>query len=70
MSEFDKGLPSIRKIQSFIQDSQEVEVKLTTDDLLIGRLLWQDPNCICLVDQYEQPTLIWRHSLVYLKPKA
>jgi host factor-I protein len=70
MSQFDTGLPSVRQVQSYIQDKQEVELKLTTDDLLVGRLVWQDPNCLCLVDQYEQPTLVWRQSLVYLKPKA
>ena len=70
MSEFDPGLPNIRQVQNFIKDKQEVELKLSTDDLLVGRIMWQDRDCICLVDHYEQPTLIWRQALVYLKPKA
>jgi host factor-I protein len=70
MPEFDTGLPSIRMIQSFIKDKQEVELRLSTDDLLVGKILWQDSDCICLIDQYEQSTLVWRQSLVYLKPKA
>jgi host factor-I protein len=70
MSQFDTGLPSVRLVQDYIKDKQEVEVKLTSDDLLVGRLVWQDPDCLCLLDQYEQPTLVWRQSLVYLKPKA
>jgi host factor-I protein len=70
MAEFDSGLPSIRQVQGFIKDKQEVEVKLSTDDLLMGKILWQDSDCICLVDHYDQPTLIWRQALVYLKPKA
>jgi host factor-I protein len=70
MSQFDPGLPSVRQVQSYIQDKQEVEVKLITDDLLVGRILWQDSNCMYLVDHYEKPTLVWRQSLVYLKPKA
>jgi host factor-I protein len=70
MSQFDPGLPSVRQVQSYIQDKQEVEVKLISDDLLVGRILWQDPDCMYLVDHYEKPTLVWRQSLVYLKPKA
>lgn len=70
MSEFDTSLPSIRQVQTLIADAQEVELKLTTDDLLVGKILWQDVNCICLVDQYEQKTLIWRQSIVYLKLKS
>lgn len=70
MPEFDTGLPSIRMIQGYIKDKQEVELRLSTDDLLVGKILWQDRDCICLIDQYEQSTLVWRQSLVYLKPKA
>ncbi|GAB4551150.1 MAG: hypothetical protein Tsb0014_45490 [Pleurocapsa sp.] len=70
MTEFDANLPSIKQIQNYIKDQQEVEMKLITDDLIVGKILWQDPNCVCLVDHYNQPTLIWRQALVYLKPKA
>ncbi|MBR8829755.1 MAG: hypothetical protein N5P05_001293 [Chroococcopsis gigantea SAG 12.99] len=70
MSEFDTGLPSVRIIQTYINDKTEVELKLVSDDLIVGRIVWQDINCFCLVDQYEQPTLVWRQSLVYLKLKA
>lgn len=69
MSEFDPGLPSIRQIQNLIKDQQEVELKLSTDDLLVGKIIWQDSNCICLVDHYDQQTIVWRHALIYLKPK-
>jgi host factor-I protein len=70
MSEFNTGLPSVRQIQALIKDKKEVEVKVSTDDLLVGKVLWQDQNCMCLLDQYEQPTLIWIQALVYLKPRA
>jgi host factor-I protein len=70
MSEFNTDLPSIRKLQDFIKEKQEVELKLITDDLIVGRLIWQDHNCLYLVDQYEKNILIWRQALVYLKPKA
>lgn len=70
MTEFDTGLPHVKQIQKYIVDKQEVEFKLSTDDLLVGKIIWQDSACICLVDHYDQPTIIWRHALVYVKPKA
>jgi len=70
MTEFDTTLPSIRQVQTLITDAKEVELKLLTDDLLVGRILWQDHDCICLVDQYDQKTLIWRQAIVYLKLKS
>jgi host factor-I protein len=70
MSEFDTGFPSIRRIQNLIKDKQEVEIKLSTDDLIVGKIIWQDKNCLCLIDQYEQSTLIWWQAVVYLKQKA
>ncbi len=70
MTEFDTGLPSVKKIQGYIKDKQEVELKLVTDDLIVGKILWQDSLCLCLEDHYHQSTLIWKQSLVYLKPKA
>jgi host factor-I protein len=68
-SELETGLPSVRQIQSLIRDTQEVELKLVTGDLLAGKLRWQDQHCLCLVDQYDQPTLVWRQAIVYLKPR-
>ncbi|MGV2831003.1 Hfq-related RNA-binding protein [Myxosarcina sp. GI1(2024)] len=70
MSKFDSGLPSVRKVQDYIKDKQEVELKLTTDDLLVGKIIWQDNDCLCLIDHYDQQTIVWRQALVYLKPKA
>ena len=70
MSEFDTNLPSIRQIQNLIQEKNEVELKLVTDDLLVGKISWQDINCICLIDHYDQPTIVWRGAVVYLKPKT
>ena len=69
MSNFDTTLPSTRQIQTYIQEKKEVEIKLITNDLHVGKVFWQDSNCICLLDQYDLPILIWRHSIVYLKPK-
>ena len=70
MTEFDTSLPGIRQVQNYIKDKQEVEIKLVTDDLIVGKILWQDANSLCLVDHYDRQTIIWRHALVFLKPKA
>ncbi len=68
-TELETNLPSVRQLQTLIKETQEVEIKLSTEDLIVGRVRWQDPYCICVVDQYDQPTIIWRQALVYLKPK-
>ncbi len=68
--ELDTSLPSVRQMQTLIRDAQEVEAKLITDDLLVGKIRWQDSDCLCLVDQYDQPTIIWRQAMVYIKPKS
>jgi host factor-I protein len=70
MSEFENDLPSYRQIQTLIQEKREAELKLITDDLLVGKIRWQDQYCICILDHYDQPTMVWRHAIAYLKPKA
>lgn len=70
MSEFDTGLPGVVQVQTFIKNKQEVELKLVTDDLVVGKIIWQDTDSICVVDHYNQQTIIWRQALVFLKPKA
>lgn len=69
MAEFETGLPSIRNIQTLIQHKNEVELKLITDDLIVGKILWQDANCLCIVDHYDQQTFVWLQAIVFLKPK-
>jgi host factor-I protein len=69
MTELETELPGIRQVQTLIREGQEVEIKLVTGDLLAGKIRWQDPYCFCLIDQYDQQTLVWRQALVYLKPK-
>lgn len=68
-TELETGLPSVRQFQTLIKDNSEVEVKLVTNDLLVGKLRWQDPHCLCLLDHYDQPTIIWKQAIVYVKPK-
>ncbi|MBL1175117.1 Hfq-related RNA-binding protein [Pantanalinema sp. GBBB05] len=68
-AELETGLPSVRQIQNLIREEKEVELKLITGDLLTGKIRWQDSHCMSLTDQYDQPTIVWRQAIVYLKPK-
>lgn len=70
MTEFDTGLPSVKQVQEYIKEKQEVELKLVTDDLIVGKIMWQDPQCLCLIDHYDRSTLIWRQAIVFIKAKA
>ncbi|MGB3767869.1 MAG: RNA-binding protein hfq [Phormidesmis sp.] len=68
-STFDTGLPSIRQIQTFIRDQQAVEVKLTTGDELVGALIWQDVNSIC-IKAGEQNAILMRGAIAYVKSSS
>ena len=68
--EFDTALPSIRQVQTLIKEAGIVELKLLTGDSLTGRIGWQDPHCLCLFDENNQPTTVWRQAIAYLKPTA
>jgi host factor-I protein len=67
--ELETGLPSVRQIQTLIREEREVELKLITNDLITGKMRWQDPYCVCVVDHYDQQTVVWRTAIVYMKPK-
>ncbi len=67
--DIETGLPSIRQLQNLIKDGQEVEMKVVTGDLINGKIRWQDQHCICVMDHYDQPTIVWRHGIVFVKPK-
>ncbi|MGB7442103.1 MAG: RNA-binding protein hfq [Coleofasciculaceae cyanobacterium] len=68
MSEFETGLPSIRQVQGLIKVGNEVELRLTTSDVISGKLRWQDTNCLCLITASQQTIIIWRHAIAYLRP--
>ncbi|HAG79779.1 MAG TPA: RNA-binding protein hfq [Cyanobacteria bacterium UBA11162] len=69
MTEFHTGLPSIRQLQGFIKEARQVEVKLMTNEVFTGTVRWQDQDCVCLLNENDQPIIIWRHALVYIKPQ-
>ncbi len=68
--EFDTSLPSIRQVQNLIKQATPVEIKLLTGDLLLGRVFWQDPQCMCIMDENSQQTTIWKQAIAYIKPKS
>lgn len=70
MPEFNTDLPSVRKLQTYIRDKPTVEIKLLTNDLLQGQMLWQDPNCICLQPPQGEPLLIWLEAIAYIQAKS
>ncbi|MEA5621867.1 Hfq-related RNA-binding protein [Nostoc sp. UHCC 0251] len=70
LTEFDTTLPSIRQVQNLIKQTTPVELKLLTSDVLTGRVLWQDPQCICISDENSQQTTIWKQAIAYIKPKT
>lgn len=69
MADFNTSLPSIRQVQLLIKDKKQAELKLTTGDVVTGQIRWQDDYCLCVVDQANQSTIVWRQAIVYLKPK-
>lgn len=69
-SELEIGLPSVRQLQSLIKDSKDVEIKMLTQDVVMGKMRWLDQHCICVVDQNQEQILVWRHAIAYIKPKS
>lgn len=65
----DTGLPSTRQVQTMIREEKAVELKLLTGDVLVGMLRWQDPHCICISENGDIPTIVWRQSIAFIKPK-
>jgi host factor-I protein len=70
MTDFNTGYPSIRKIQTYVKEQVVLEVKLLTNDVLAGKLLWQDPHCLCLGDNTGKQTLIARQAIAYIQPQG
>jgi host factor-I protein len=40
---------------------------LLTGDLISGRVLWQDPQCICLQTDDQRKHQIWKQAIGFLK---
>ena len=70
MSQFNTGLPSVRQIQNFIKNKTYVEIGLITNQVLDGKIVWQDSQCISIVDKNEEKTLIWIQAIAYITPAS
>jgi len=66
--ELATGLPSVRYVQRLTREKQTVEAKLLTNEVIMGKILWQDPDSLCLEDQAGQTIVVWRQALAYLRP--
>ena len=64
---FDTGLPSTRTIQTFVRDQQNVAVKTIPGDTLVGKIIWQDANALCLKDADGLDTILMRGAIAYIK---
>ncbi|BAY48297.1 hypothetical protein NIES4073_35760 [Kalymmatonema gypsitolerans NIES-4073] len=69
ITEFDTSLPSIRQIQNLIQQAATIQLKLLTGDTLTGKVIWQDAQCVCLVDENSQQTTVWKQAIAYIRIK-
>ncbi|QLE54866.1 RNA-binding protein hfq [Nostoc sp. TCL26-01] len=69
ITEFDTSLPSIRQVQNLIKQAVAVEFKLLTGDLITGRILWQDPNCVCIADENSRQITIAKQAIAYFLAK-
>ncbi|MEH2071858.1 MAG: RNA-binding protein hfq [Nostoc sp.] len=70
ITEFDTTLPSIKQVQTLIKQTMPAEFKLLTGDVITGKVLWQDPNCVCILDENSEQTTIWKQAIAYIKPKT
>lgn len=68
MALLDTSLPSVRLLQQYIRQQVVLEVKLSSGDVWQARLLWQDPDCLCIKTSQEQTIVLWRSALVSLRP--
>ncbi len=65
--EFAAGFPSVRQVQNLIRNKTSIEVKLITGDVVSGRVLWQDPQCICVETEDQSKHQIWKQAIGFLK---
>ncbi|OKH52612.1 RNA-binding protein hfq [Calothrix sp. HK-06] len=68
LTEFDTSLPSVRQVQNLIKETSQVEIKLSTGDVISGKILWQDLQCMLIEDSSGQKITIWKQVLAYMKP--
>jgi len=68
--EFNTGLPSIRRIQKFIQAQQPVTLLLVQGEPIEGLIRWQDPLYLSVSQPDQEDILITRSAIVWIRPKS
>ena len=68
VNELNTSIPSTRWLQRLIQSRQAVSLHLLNSEPITGTLKWLDPDCLCITDNAGTEILIWRHSLVSIRP--
>ncbi|MEN9205580.1 MAG: RNA-binding protein hfq [Thermostichales cyanobacterium DRC_bins_46] len=66
-TEFNTGLPSIRRIQKLIQGKQTVSLLLSHGDPVQGVIRWQDPLYLCVAISEQEDLLINRAAIIWLR---
>ncbi|BAZ82730.1 MAG: hypothetical protein VKL60_12100 [Sphaerospermopsis sp.] len=69
-TEFDTTLPSIRQLQNWIKQKATVEFKLMTGDVIVGKVFWQDINCVSIVDANNEQISVWKMAIAYMKVRS
>ncbi len=69
LTEFDTSLPSTRQIQTLIKEAGQIEMKLITGDLICGKILWQDPQCMLVLNDSNERITIFKQAIAFLKTK-
>ncbi|WP_218080613.1 Hfq-related RNA-binding protein [Anthocerotibacter panamensis] len=64
----DTTIPSTRAFQRLIAEAQAVQIKLVTGDVFAGKILWQDPECICLHAETGEKVFLWRSAVAFIRP--
>ncbi len=64
------GLPGVRWIQKAIRDQLNVDVEISSQEVLRGKIRWQDPECLCLIDNEGKEWIVWRQALVYIRAQG
>ncbi|GAB4210693.1 MAG: hypothetical protein OHK0012_01640 [Synechococcales cyanobacterium] len=64
------GLPSVRRLQKYIQEKQMVRMQLSVGDPLHGVIRWQDTDYFYLSTDTGEEYLVARTAVIWIQPLA
>jgi len=62
------GLPSVRRLQKYIQEQQRVRMQLPVGDPLIGVIRWQDTDYFYVGTESGDEYLVARSAVIWIQP--